>query len=223
MRCPACGYPNPEEASTCFQCGSLIGTSSANLENVAGNHTLAKNRKKGLFTRSAASEIWWVWFIGISLIAISFFLPWGSLLVYGQTEPNQGILVYESMVSLTDLIMSGDITIMVLVWAFLAGLLLCIIVPKLVIIPMGALLLFPFFMPDYTLTKLPPEYQSSLYYVDPNMAVGYFFAWLAVFILGTLALSDFTLRFTKGQGKDQNPMERLEPNSYSWLWFYRRR
>jgi hypothetical protein len=223
MRCPACGYPNPEEARTCFQCGGPIDVSRAISQNGTDAHAEAKSRRKGLFSRSTASEAWWVWLIGIALVAVAFILPWGSLLVYERTGPYEGTLAFSSPLSLLDLTLSGDIMVTGLAWAFIIGLLFCIIFPKMVIIPLGALVLLPFFMPDYALTKLPPEYQSSLYYVDSNMAVGYFFAWLATFILGTLALTDFTLRFTNSHGKDQSPMERLEPNNYSWLWFYRKR
>jgi hypothetical protein len=112
---------------------------------------------------------------------------------------------------------------MILVWAFIAGLLICIRFPKTVIIPMSALILLLFYMPRYTLTKLPPQYESIAYYVSENIAIGYLLAWLALFILGTLALSDFTIRYTKGHGKDEEPSEQQESNVVSWLWTYRRR
>jgi len=178
----------------------------------------AKKGKRSLWSRSVISESWWIWLIGITLIVISFLLPWGSLLVYKQTPPDEGTMTYSTMISLSELLTSGDTMVMILVWIFIAGLLLCILFPKTVIIPIGALILLPFFVPEYFLTKLPPEFESNQYYVDPNLAGGYFFGWLALFILGTLALIDFRLRFTRGRGKDQSPMEGIDPNSYSWLW-----
>jgi hypothetical protein len=218
MRCPVCGYPNPEEAPTCFQCGGTIESPNDGMKRLIPPHVEAKKGKKSLWSRSVISESWWIWLIGIALIVISFLLPWGSLLVYNQTPPDEGTMIYSTMVSLSELLTSGDTMVMILVWIFIAGLLLCILFPKMVIIPIGALILLPFFVPEYILTKLPPEFESNQYYADPNLAGGYFFGWLALFILGTLALSDFRLRFTRGRGKDQSPMEDIDPNSYSWLW-----
>lgn len=223
MRCPACGYPNPEEAPTCFSCGGQIEAPKAGSERNANPQGETKKSIGGFWSRSTVSETWWIWLIAIGLIAVSFLLPWGSLLVYERTGPSEGALAYSTVISLSELIMSGDSAVTILIGIFLAGLLLCIIFPKIVILPMGALILMPFYMPDYTLTKLPPAYTSNQYYADPSLAVGYFFAWLALFVIGTLALSDFTLRFSKGRGKDQSPMERIEPNTYGWLWRYRRR
>jgi len=176
--------------------------------------------KKRFWSTSDISESWWVWAIGFILIGISFIFPWSYLYVY---EPGTGIVAYSIGVSLTELILSGDLIVMILVWAFIAGLLICIRFPKTVIIPMGALILLLFYMPVYTLTKLPPQYESNAYYVSPNVAIGYLLAWLALFILGTLALSDFTIRYTKGHGKDQKPSEQQDTDTISWLWTYRRR
>jgi hypothetical protein len=217
MRCPTCGYPNEEEASTCFSCNARIEGPTprpkVNTSFVVG----PENQKRESWLRRSASERWETWLIASVILIVSALLPWESAF-YRDALTNAPVLTVSA--NLFSLVLADDIIVSALALIFLIGLLLSMVLPRLIVIPIGAMVLLVFTMPEYVLSQLPssPPNSDQGFYTNSAIGFGYILAWLALVVVGTLALKDSEVRFQRRRGKDQTPSEDQEPNDISWLW-----
>jgi hypothetical protein len=217
MRCPACGYPNEEEASICFSCNARIEGSAPRQKTRPSFIVGPETQKKGYWLRKSASERWEIWLIASVILIVSVLLPWESAF-YRDTLTNAPVLTVSA--NLFSLVLADDIIVSALALIFLIGLLLSMVLPRLIVIPIGAMVLLVFTMPEYVLSQLPsiPPNSEQGFYTNSAIGFGYILAWLALVVVGTLVLKDSEVRFQRRWGKDQTPSEDREPNDVSWFW-----
>jgi hypothetical protein len=206
MRCPVCGYPNYEKASTCFSCNAEIEDSTPPKPKPDILQEPGIQNKKSLL-RKLAIERWKTWLLASVFALISSILTWESAFI---RDPITMIPIQTLSVNLFDLLMTDSIIVVSLSLIYVIGLILSMIIPRLIILPVSALILLLFAMPPYLQSLLPGS--------ETGLGFGYFLALLSSTIVATFAIKDFDLRFTKGHGKDQSPSEGQEPNAVNRLW-----
>jgi hypothetical protein len=217
MRCPVCGYPNYEEATTCFSCNAKIEGRPSSPKPHPSLSPQPEVRTRIPWLRKLALERWEIWLIASALALVSAIMPWESAF-YRDTLTNAPVLTVSA--NLFDLILADDLVIVSLVVVFLVGLAASMLLSFLIVVPMGSLLLLAYTMPQYMLSQLPsssPDYTDG-YYTSTGLGFGYLLAWISLIILCTFLLNDLRLRYTKGYGKDQAPSEARDVYTLDWLW-----
>ena len=207
MRCPNCGYPNEEDASTCFSCDARIEGLEIQ-DHHKGSVGSSEPEKRTLSTWLAenAEGRWEVWSIALALMLVSAFLPWASAF-YRNTDSL--IIEYTVSANLFSLLNADDYLIASLAAIFIIGFLVAMLMPYLVIIPISSLVLLMYKIPDFMLSLLPatPPNPTDEFVSGYGIGIGLLLAWLSLAALGVLCLRNFELLFNRGRGKYQTPSE----------------
>jgi hypothetical protein len=217
MRCSACGYPNYEEATTCFSCNAKIEGRPQSPKPKPSVSVEPEVRTKMQWLRMRTSERWEIWLIASALGVVSAIMPWESAF-YRDTLTNTPALTVSA--NLFDLVLADNLVIVSLVVIYILGFAASMLLSFLVVIPIGSLVLLAYTMPQYMLSQLPPSPPNYLddFYTSSGLGFGYLLAWISLIILSTFLLEDLHLRYTKGYGKDQAPSEARDAYTFDWLW-----
>lgn len=207
MRCPNCGYPNEEEASTCFSCDAKIeGLDTHNHDKGSIESSEPGRRSFRIWIAEIADERWEVWSIALGLMLTSAFLPWASAFF---RNTDSFFIDYMVNANLFSLLLADDYLIASLATIYLVSFLVALLLPYLVIIPISSLVLLMYEMPDFMLSLLPatPPNPIDVFVSVYSIGIGLLLAWLSVAAVGVLCLKDYELGFNRGRVKDQIPSE----------------
>ncbi|MDD1746865.1 MAG: hypothetical protein LUQ16_03795 [Methanomassiliicoccales archaeon] len=203
MRCPNCGYPNEERASTCFSCDMTIEGSHFTQKKPIQYLTIEPERRSSLATFvNIVKEGWGGWLVPVALLAASAFLPWAYT-----CYKNIDRLTIDHVVgaNLFELLMADDVVIASLAAIFVMSFFIALLFPRLVIVSIGSLALLMYTMPGY-MRSLPTNPVDE-FLISYEIGVGFLLAWFSVGALGVLCFKDYEFRFHRGPGKDRLPSE----------------
>jgi hypothetical protein len=202
MRCPNCGYPNKEEASTCFSCDAKVEGSNPPKKELIQTIPVEPKRLSLATFVNIVKEGWDGWLVPVTLLLASAFLPW-AYTCYKDIDH----LTVDHLVgaNLFELLMADDVMIASLAAIFVIGFFIALVFPRLVIVPIGSLILLMFTMPGY-MRSLPPN-PGDAFVVSYDIGVGLLLAWFSVGALGVLCFKNYELLFNWRRGKNRIPSE----------------
>lgn len=220
MKCPECGYPNLEDSPTCFSCGARIPSARPVQAQEGWLPLMEAPRASPLRSKwkTRLLKRWGIVLLASVILAVAAFLPWGgSYIIDRYLYSPYVVLDFD----LLDLLTGGNELIVALCGATLAGFVASIFYPKFVLLPIAALVLLAFYLPQYAMSFLPPTPAPPEEYISyQGLGIGYFLAWLSVLFMGVLALKDFTMRNPLGGEQDTFPSSMVsnrETDLFDWF------